>query len=79
MRINRERVGLTFSPSYIKRLLAFGKKHNLPDTKATICSFIINTVLSVDSNPKVQAYLNKHGGSVVDLIKRAVKDYTEPS
>ena len=80
MPVKATRVENSYSPGHLNRLLTFGRKHNLQSTDgklrpSKIQAYIINYVLGMDDDTDVQNYLERHGGTVVDLIRRAVKRY----
>ena len=79
MPIKSIRVNLSFIPKRLDRLRAFGKEHLMRSTRglqdATICMRIIDFILELRWDPEVQAYLKMNGGTLLDLIRRAVKQY----
>ena len=75
MPIKSIRVNLSFIPKRLDRLRAFGKEHLMGSSSATICMRIIDFVLELRWDPDVQEYLKLNGGTLLDLIRRAVKKH----
>lgn len=80
MPIKSIRVGLSFIPNKLARLRQFGKEHHMRSNRgslkdATICTKIIDFILELRWDPDVQRYLKSNGGTLLDLILRAVKKY----
>ena len=79
MSIKSIRVNLSFIPKRLNKLRAFGKEHLMRSNRglkdATICMKIIDFILDLRWDPDIQAYLKKHGGTLLDLIRRAVRKY----
>ena len=80
MPIKPTRVEISFIPGCLKRLLNFGREHNIkPDNRTLIpsqtCRAIINFALDIRADAEVEEYLKTHGGTLHDLILRALKRY----
>ena len=81
MPVKSKPVKLSFIPGRLKRLLEFGAEHRWQSTNGSlnagfIVMRIIEFVLDLRSDPDVRKYLDRHGGTLLDLILRAVKRYT---
>jgi len=80
MPVTSKSVKLSFIPGRLKRLLNFGKMHRMQSRSGElhpgkISMDIIEFVLDLRDNPDVKKYLAKHGGTFLDLILRALKQY----
>ena len=80
MHIKSRKVQLCFIHTRFERLLDFGKQDHIRATNgslkpAQICMKIINLVLELRQDPEIQRHLNESGGTLLDLILRAVKKY----
>ena len=80
MPIIPRRVESSFIPAYFRKLLKFGREHNYQARNGkfkpgSIVRRIIEFILDLRSDPDVDIYLNQHGGTLLDLIRRAVKKY----
>ena len=80
MRITSKKVELSFIPVRIQKLRDFGREHRMHSNKgslknATICMKIISFMFDLRADLDVKAYLNEHGGTLLDLILRAIKCY----
>ncbi len=80
MPIMPRRVESSFIPAYFKKILKFGREHNFRARNGelkpgSIVRRIIEFILDLRSDPDVEIYLNQHGGTLLDLICRAVKKY----
>lgn len=82
MPIQSIKVQLSFIPKRLERMREFGKKQLWKKSgrelkNATVGMNIIEFVLDTSSDPDVQKYLNKHGGTFLDLVLRALKKYID--
>ena len=80
MKIKSKRVNLSIIPSRIKKIIDFGRANLLHAADGslqltTICTKIIYFILDLFGKREVQLYLEKHGGTLFDLIIRAVQQY----
>ena len=81
MPIKAKQVKLSFIPGRFKRIIDFGREHRYQSANGSLnAGFIvmrtIEFVLDLRSDPDVRKYLDRHGGTLLDLILRAVKRYT---
>ena len=79
---NLKRVNLSIPKNRISKILDIGRQTLLRanDKKlklTTICTSFVFFILEIYNDPDVQAYLKKTGGTLFDLIRRAVKAYVE--
>ena len=80
MPVTSKVVKLSFIPGRLKRIILFGGEHRLQMPSGElhpgrICRHIIEFILDLRADPDIQKYLDKHGGTFLDLILRAVKRY----
>lgn len=80
MPIKSKRVELSFIPAHVNTLLDFGRTHGMHSWQGVlkigaICRKIIDFMLRLYKDEEVDAYLQAHGGTLFDLILRAVKQY----
>ena len=80
MSITSKKVQLSFICVRFQRLLDFGKQDYIRATNgslkaAQICMKIIDLVLEMRQDPEIQRHLQESGGTLLDLILRAVKKY----
>lgn len=78
----RERVNLSFIPGRLRRLRDFGSEHRMQETNgslqnAPICMRMITFLLDLREHEDVDKYLRENGGTLFDLILRAVKKFIE--
>ncbi len=78
--IESKKVQISFIPARFERLLQFGKQDYIIATNgslkaAGICMKIISLVLDMHQDPEIQRHLQESGGTLLDLILRAVKKY----
>ena len=81
MPIQSKVVKISFIPGRLKRLLNFGREHRMQSRSGElqpghISMDIIEFILDMRDDPDVQGYLDRHGGTLLDLIQRALKRYT---
>ena len=75
-----KKVQITFPPYQIKKLREHGSEHGMQSMQGslqngTICMKIISFIFDLRSDIEVQKYLEKNGGTLHDLILRALKQY----
>ena len=80
MPIKSERINLSVPPSRLKKIIQVGRENLLQSRdgslqKTNICTELVFFILDVHSDPDVEAYLKRHGGTLLDLIRRALKRY----
>lgn len=80
MSIKSKIAKLSFSPSKANRVIKFGAANHLYSERSTlvlggICRKIVEFILRLYADADVKAYLDRHGGTLFDLILRAVKVY----
>ena len=80
MTIQSKKVLLSIIPGRVKKLMEIGRENRMHCINgslkhATICSKIITFFIEVHSDPDVKAHLEKSGGTLLDLILRALKRY----
>ena len=80
MSITSKKVQLSFICVRFQRLLDFGKQDHIRATNgslkpAQICMKVIDLVLEMHQDPEIQRHLQESGGTLLDLILRAVKKY----
>ena len=80
MLIKSKKVLLSFIPARITKLRNFGREHRMQSTQGnlkngTICMKMLNFMLDLREDDDIAKYLNKHGGTLFDLILRALKKY----
>ena len=80
MPIKSERINLSVPPSRLKKIIEVGRENQLQSRdgslqKTPICTAIVFFILDVHSDPEVRAYLKRNGGTLLDLIRRALKRY----
>lgn len=80
--IKRIRVNLSFIAGRLKRLRDFGREHRMQSTNgslqdASICMKMITFLLDLRANEKVDKHLRENGGTLFDLILRAVEKFIE--
>ena len=78
----RERVNLSFIAGRLRRLRDFGREHRIRATNgslqnASICMQMITFLLDLRADADVDKYLRENGGTLFDLILRAVKKFIE--
>lgn len=84
MPVKRQRVNLSFIVGRLRRLRDFGEEHRMHETNgelqnASICMRIIMFLLNLRADANVDEYLRKNGGTLFDLIVRAVKKFIAES
>ena len=80
MSIKSKKVLLSFIPSRLNWLCEFGKAHQMYSglgtlRMGTIAMNIICFVLDLNKDADIREYLDKTGGTLFDLIRRAVKEF----
>ena len=80
MPVKSKRVELSFIPAHVEALLDFGKMHGMQTWQGAlkigvVCRKIIDFMLRLYKDEDVNLYLKEHGGTLFDLILRAVKKY----
>ena len=80
MPVKSKRVNLSISPNKEKPILDAGRQNKLQSddgslSLTTICAKIVYFVLDLQADVAIDAYLEKNGGTLFDLIRRAVKRY----
>ena len=80
MPVTSKAVKLSFIPGRLKRLLNFGREHRMQTRSGElqpgeISMNLIEFLLDIRDDPDIQKYLNRHGGTFLDLILRALKQY----
>ena len=80
MPVKSKRVELSFIPAHVETLLDLGKTHGMQTWQGAlrvgvICREIIAFMLRLYKDEDVNLYLEKHGGTLFDLILRSVKKY----
>ena len=80
MSIRAKPIKLSFVPVRLKRLLDFGREHRMQARSGVlhpgkIIMDIIEFILDVRDDPDIQSYLDREGGTFIDLILRALKKY----
>ena len=80
MPIKSKRVNLSISPSKEKPIMNVGRQNKLqaPNRSlslTTICTKIVYFFVDLHGDETIDAYLRKHGGTLFDLIRRAIKQY----
>ena len=80
MPIKSKRVNLSILPSKIKYILDIGRQNRLQEINGSlpltsICTKIIYFVIDLHTNQAIQTFLRKEGGSLFDLITRAITIY----
>lgn len=78
MPVKSKRVNLSISPNKEKPILEAGRQNKLYATNGslsltTICAQIVYFVLDLQTDDEIASYLRKNGGTLFDLIRRAVK------
>lgn len=81
MPIQSKVVKISFIPGRLKRLLNFGGEHRMRSRNGElqpghISMDIIEFILDMRDDPDIENYLDRHGGTLLDLIQRALKRYT---
>ena len=80
MPIKPTRVEISFIPGRIKRLLNFGREHDMRTSNgklkpAPITASIVSFMLNLRADSEVDQYLETHGGTLQSLIRHALKKY----
>jgi len=80
MPITSKKSQLSLMPARVPKIMEVGKENRMQNidgslSLATVCTKIIYFVLGIHTNPDVKAYLEKNGGTLLDLIDRAVKQF----
>ena len=80
MSITSKKVKLSFIPIKLRRLLEFGREHRMQSRDGSlkpgkIIMDIIDFFLDIRQDADIQKYLKRHGGTMLDLILRALKRY----
>ena len=77
--IQSKKVQISFIPARFERLLEFGEQNHIGTNgslkPARICMKIISLVLVMHQDPEIQRHLQESGGTLLDLILRAVKKF----
>ena len=80
MPIKSKRVNLSISPNKEKPILDAGRQNRLYNQNGslsltTICTQIVYFILDLQADVEVAAHLRDNGGTLFDLIRRAIKRY----
>ena len=80
MRIESRRVNLRINPNRVRKIRDAGRQNRLHAIDgslkdASICTKLVYFFLDLQSDPDVRVYLKDNGGTLLDLILRAVKRY----
>ena len=80
MSIKSKNVKLSIIPARVSKLMQLGRENRLHNVNGslkltTICSKIINFILELHADTKIQAYLKQDGGTLFGLIRRAIHRY----
>ena len=80
MPIKSKNVKLSIIPARVSKLMQLGRENRLHNVNgslklATICAKIINFILELHADTKIQAYLKQDGGTLLGLIRRAIHRY----
>lgn len=80
MPVKSKRVNLSISPNRELPIIEAGRKNKLQGRNGslsltTICTEIVYFILDLQADAEIAAYLEKNGGTLFDLIRRAVKRY----
>ena len=83
MPIKSRRVNLSITPNRTTPILEAGRQNRMQDTEGalrltTICTRIVYFFLSLYDS-EVKKFLREEGGTLVDLIPRALKFYINAS
>ena len=78
MPIESKKSLLSLMPARVPKIMEVGRGNRMQNTNgklclATVCTKIIYFVLGIHANPDVKAYLQKNGGTLLDLIERGVQ------
>ena len=73
-------VQLSFIPSRHKKLLDLGREHRMQTSQgtlksATIAMNLIDFLIELRHTPTIKSILDREGGTLLDLIKRAIHQY----
>ena len=82
MPIQSKRVNLSILPAKISKIMDAGRVNRLQVRGSSlsltrICTDIVYFFLEIHADADVQAYLKKDGGTLFDLIRRAIKRFIE--
>ena len=77
MPIESKKTLLSLIPARVPKILDIGRDNRMHNVNgklclATVCTKIIYFVLGKSTDPDVKAYLQKNGGTLLDLIDRGV-------
>lgn len=80
MPIKSKRVNLSINPNKEKSIINAGRQNQLHNRNGslsltTICTEIVYFVSDLQTDDEIAAYLSERGGTLFDLIRRAVKCY----
>ena len=80
MPIKSKPVRISLIPGFLKRLTEFGREHQMQTRSGElqlgrISRKILEFILKLREDPDVRRYLDRHGGTFLDLIQRAVQRY----
>ena len=82
MPIQSKRVNLSILPAKISKIMDAGRVNRLQVRGSSlsltrICTDIVYFFLEIHADADVQTYLKKDGGTLFDLIRRAIKRFIE--
>ena len=80
MPLKSKRVNLSINPNKVKSILHTGRENRLQNRDGalrltTICTEIVYFISGLQSEDEIAAQLREEGGTLFDLIRRAVKSY----
>ena len=80
MPIKSRRVNLSIHPNKESRIIDAGRKNRMQTVGGdlnvtTICTKIVYFFLDLHADDEIRRYLDKHGGTLFDLIIKAIKKY----
>ena len=77
MPIESKKTYLSLMPARVPKIMDVGRENRMHNTNgslclATVCTKIIYFVVGKHVDPDIRAYLQKNGGTLLDLIDRGV-------
>lgn len=83
MPVKSKRVNLSIHPNTIRRIIDVGRQNRLQERDGSlkitaICTKIVYFFLDLYKDPDVLSYLEKNGGTLFDLILRAIQKLVKP-